>query len=138
MDKTRQRARRLRKDMTPAERKLWGCLRKESLQGFRFHRQAPIGPFVADFLCRERRLVIEVDGATHGEPHEVASDERRSAFLKSQGYAVHRVNNEDVYRNISGTLDTILQLLEARPVFYAKNPIRPSATFPCKAGEGPN
>ena len=106
MQKTRplQFARQLRHNQTLAETKLWGCLRKRSLGGYRFNRQVSVGPYFVDFLCREKALVIEVDGATHGELSEIKHDARRTAFLAAQGLEVCRINNEDIYKNLSGVL----------------------------------
>src|SRR5262245_44527241 len=73
------RARTLRRDMTDAERKLWWHLRRLPVEHSHFRRQATVGPYFADFACHERRLIIEVDGAQHNEPENVARDEERSA-----------------------------------------------------------
>ena len=111
--KTLKRARDLRRNHTEAEKRLWGYVRDKRLQGHKFNRQVPVGPFIADFLCFEARLIIEIDGATHGEAHEVAYDERRTVFLNSQGYRVMRCTNLDVFENLTGVLDTILSALES-------------------------
>lgn len=108
------RARALRRNETAAEVKLWEALRAKRLHGFRFVRQLPLGPYVADFACRSRRLIIEVDGATHGEAHEVARDARRTAFLEGQGWRVMRVWNADVFENLTAVCDDILLSLEDR------------------------
>jgi very-short-patch-repair endonuclease len=107
----RTRARTLRKADTQAERILWDALRARRLGGYKFVRQLPIGPYFADFACRERKLIIEVDGATHGDANEVAHDARRGAFLLEQGWRIHRCWNEDVFKNLSGTCDSIVILL---------------------------
>jgi very-short-patch-repair endonuclease len=112
---TLSRARNLRISQTDAEKKLWGYLRNRTLQGFKFSRQVPIGIYIADFVCRERKLVIELDGATHGDAHEIRHDERRTAFLNAQGYRVHRVWNSEVFQNLSGVLDSILLALGDSP-----------------------
>ena len=127
MQKTRllQFARQLRHNQTLAETKLWGCLRKRSLGGYRFNRQVSVGPYFVDFLCREKALVIEVDGATHGELSEIKHDARRTAFLAAQGLEVCRINNEDIYKNLSGVLDGLLQRLQAQPSRFKQKP--PSA-----------
>ena len=75
-------------------------------------QQEPVGNFFADFLCREEMLVVEVDGPTHGEAHEIAYDERRTAFLEAQGYRVLRVPNIEVFTNMDGVLNSILLALE--------------------------
>lgn len=115
---TRRYARTRRKQSTPAEQRLWGSLRKQSLGGFRFIRQVPVGPYVVDFLCRERGLVVEVDGATHGDAADVRHDSRRSTFLATQGLVVHRVLNSDVYENLGDVLDGIFLALEGQPARF--------------------
>jgi very-short-patch-repair endonuclease len=84
------------------------------LSGYKFVRQEPIGSFIADFLCRERKLVIEVDGATHSEPGEIAYDERRSKYLAALGYKVLRIQNADVFAIRDDVLDMILMALEGK------------------------
>jgi very-short-patch-repair endonuclease len=86
-------ARRLRRDLTPAERLLWRYLRSRGLSGFKFVRQEPIGPYVVDFVCRERRLVVEIDGGQH------ATDKRdaiRDQWLTDRRYRVLRFWNHEV------------------------------------------
>jgi very-short-patch-repair endonuclease len=112
--RARYRAKQLRHSQTEAERRLWNELRDRRLGGHKFRRQVPIGPFIADFVCREKRLVVEVDGATHGEDSEVVYDQRRSGFLAAHGFRILRVNNADVYTALSDVLDTILMKLEER------------------------
>ena len=73
-------ARKLRRDETAAEKRLWEQLRSRKLQGFKFARQAPVGSYVADFLCRESKLVIEIDGATHFTTEEIERDKKRTNF----------------------------------------------------------
>jgi very-short-patch-repair endonuclease len=108
------RARSLRRADIPAEERLWTNLRGRRLQKFKFVRQIPIGPYIVDFLCREARLIVEVDGATHSEDREIAYDAKRGAFLKAEGYRIIRVQNEDVYRHTVDVLDGILLALEAK------------------------
>ena len=111
-----QRARSLRGNATEAERRLWSCLRRKTVEGFRFRRQAPLISFILDFVCFEARFIIEVDGATHGDDAEIARDRERDKALQDAGFAVVRVNNEDVFNNLTGVLETIrLKLLERRP-----------------------
>jgi very-short-patch-repair endonuclease len=100
-------ARAMRFNPTEAERILWGCLRKRCLDGFKFSRQIRIGPYIADFVCREKKLIVEVDGATHGEDHEVAYDARRTSFLEAEGYRVLRVSNHGVFAERNGVLHAI-------------------------------
>jgi very-short-patch-repair endonuclease len=103
------RARELRKAETVAEIRLWEALRGRRLSGLKFVRQLPIGPFVADFVCRERKLVVEVDGATHSSDDELAYDARRTEFLEGEGYKVLRVWNLDVFENLDGVCEMILR-----------------------------
>ena len=108
---TYARAKRMRREPTAAEAKLWGVLRNRSLAGFKFYRQVPVGPYIVDFINHEFGVVIEVDGATHGDADEVAHDEMRTAFLQSKKLLVHRVGNVDVYENLSGVCDRILLVM---------------------------
>jgi len=108
------RSRVLRSNAPSAEHVLWRRLRNRQLGGFKFVRQAPIESYFADFLCRERMLVIEVDGGTHSEPDEIAADASRNAMLEKAGYRLVRVSNADVYDNIDGVLDHVLAILDNR------------------------
>jgi very-short-patch-repair endonuclease len=85
-----------------------GCLRNRQLNGMKFARQVSIGPFFADFCCREAKLVIEIDGVTHETQEELASDFRRTAWLEAQGYNVIRFRNED----LMGDLDAVLEKIK--------------------------
>jgi very-short-patch-repair endonuclease len=98
------RARRLRSDQTDAEKKLWWRLRNRQIAGCKFVRQEPIGPYICDFVCREQRLVIEVDGGQHADS---ATDKVRDQWLVSHNYRVMRFWNNDVLGNIDGVLMTI-------------------------------
>jgi very-short-patch-repair endonuclease len=100
--------RKLRGSQTDAERKLWFALRDRRLAGFKFVRQEAIGPFVVDFVCRERRLIVEVDGGQHADS---ASDLARDAYLARENYRVMRFWNNDVLTNREGVLYTILDSL---------------------------
>jgi very-short-patch-repair endonuclease len=88
--------------MTEAEVVLWTALRRRKLNGFKFRRQHPIGPYIADFACVAAKLVVEVDGATHWTPEELAHDRRRTQFLEQAGWRVLRVTNLDVFENLDG------------------------------------
>jgi very-short-patch-repair endonuclease len=109
-----RRARGLRRAQTPAEARLWSKLRNRGLAGHKFVRQEPIGPYFADFLCRQRALIVEVDGATHSTAEELAQDARRSRFLEEKGYTVLRVLNTEVMNELDGVLERSLSL-EKRP-----------------------
>jgi very-short-patch-repair endonuclease len=105
-----QRARRLRRNSTDAERKLWYRLRSRSIPGFKFVRQEPIGPYVVDFICRERRLIVEVDGGQHAESkHDLVRDQ----WLADHRYRVLRFWNNEVMMNIDGVLESIAAALRA-------------------------
>lgn len=117
-------ARRLRRDMTRAERRLWRELRMRQLDGHRFRRQVPIGPYVVDFLCVERRLAVEVDGGQHLES---VLDRRRDAFLAAAGYRVLRFWNHDVLRDPAGVVQAIGSALGSGG---------PHPSPPPQAGEG--
>jgi very-short-patch-repair endonuclease len=104
--KTLRRARSLRRNLTNAETILWTRLRNE-LGEFRFRRQHPIGPYIADFASVRARLVVEVDGGTHSSDAEHAHDERRDTFLRSLNWEVIRVTNDDVYRSLPDVLKFI-------------------------------
>jgi len=104
-------ARRLRAEMTDAERKLWSLLRRKQLQGFRFRRQIPIGPYIADFACMAQHLIVELDGGQHAE--RVHYDEGRTTWLAGVGYRVLRFWNGEVFTNTDGVVETIrLALLD--------------------------
>ena len=101
--------RHLRSRQTDAERKLWFAVRDRRLSGFKFVRQEAIGPFIVDFACRDKRLVVEVDGGQHADR---AEDAARDAFLAGEGYRVLRFWNNDVLSNRDGVLTVILGALQ--------------------------
>jgi len=106
---TVERARALRSNMTDAERALWQVLRGRNLEGARFRRQVPIGPYVADFASFEPRLVIECDGGQHGTERDASRD----AYLKAQGFDVVRLWNHEVLQQPEGAWAAISAKLEA-------------------------
>ena len=103
----RDRARSLRREPTRAERRLWGLLRNRNLDGMRFRRQQPIGPYVVDFFCAEHTLVVETDGISHDGRRE--QDDRRTAFLELAGYRVLRFLDEDVIQRTNDVMEAILR-----------------------------
>ena len=107
----RDRARNLRLAQTEVERTLWQKLRNRQLNGFKFRRQHPIGPYIVDFFCLDARLAIELDGSQHGDERAVEDDERRTAYLNDQGYRVLRFWNQEVIDNLDGVLEAITQHL---------------------------
>ena len=118
-------AARLRREQTDVERAFWLKVRGRRLDGFKFRPQATIGPYVADFLCIEAKLIVELDGGQHSE----AADRARTAFLTDRGYRILRFWNNDVAENTDGVLMTVLDTLHER----RKTLTQPS---PAKAGEG--
>ncbi|MDN2566995.1 DUF559 domain-containing protein [Aquibium sp. A9E412] len=106
-----RRARQLRGTDNEAEAVLWSNLRARRLNGYKFVRQLPIGPYFADFACRERRLVVEVDGSQHAGQ---ASDRVRDERMKAAGWSVLRVWHVDVLRERDGVLETIVAALDGR------------------------
>jgi very-short-patch-repair endonuclease len=105
--KAKQRAKELRRDLTPAERMLWSLVRANRLAGLNFRRQHPIGPYIADFYCHETQLVVEIDGESHEATIE--RDVNRTAFLQQYGISVFRVSNEDVLTNLEVVGASILR-----------------------------
>jgi very-short-patch-repair endonuclease len=105
-------ARKLRGHLTDAETKLWARLRRKQLDGHRFRRQAPIGPYVADFTCFDPKLIIEVDGGQHAESK---MDVIRTAFLEREGFRVLRFWNNDVLKNTDGVVAVIRAALVGYP-----------------------
>ena len=105
------RARSLRRHDTPAEAHLWNVLRVGRLEGMVWKRQVPLGPYIVDFLCRNARLVVEVDGGQHAD--QIAYDARRTAWLERAGLRVLRFWNSDVLTNRDGVCLTILDACAA-------------------------
>jgi very-short-patch-repair endonuclease len=101
----RQFARRLRRDMTEAEDRLWRELRSRRLDRIKFRRQVPIGSYIADFACLDARLIVEIDGSQHAETHR---DVVRDAELKRRGFRILRFWNDDVLKDINGVCGTII------------------------------
>lgn len=108
---TTARTRNLRRNATDAETKLWLALRDRRLEGYKFVRQAAIGRYIVDFVCRDERLVVEVDGGQHNENR---TDKLRDAVLTQEGYRIVRFWNNDVLGNLNGVLQTLLQELRMR------------------------
>ncbi len=108
-------AKRMRRELTPAEQKLWSHLRAKRFESAKFRRQVVVGPYIADFACRiPRMLIVEVDGDTHAESG--AYDDERTRFLTGRGYRVVRFSNSDVMKNLDGVLFAIAAALETPPL----------------------
>ena len=105
----RQRAgaRSMRGSPTDAESRLWRLLRDRRLDGLKFRRQVPVGPYIVDFLCVASRLIVEADGSQHAES---SHDEVRDAYLLHEGWRVARFWNHEIVQNRAGVLETILAL----------------------------
>ena len=106
-------ARRLRRDQTDAEKRLWFRLRDRRLCGWKFRRQVPIDRYVVDFCCESARLIIELDGGQHAT--RLVADAERTAALEAQGYLVLRFWNHDVFGNMDGVLQTIVDTASPEP-----------------------
>jgi very-short-patch-repair endonuclease len=107
--KQKLNSRRLRREQTDAESKLWARLRGRQLGNAKFRRQHAIGPFIADFCAVERGLVIELDGGQHGT--QAQADQRRSAYLERSGYRVLRFWDNEVLMNMEAVLERFFQVL---------------------------
>ena len=110
----RDQARRLRRDQTETERRLWARLRARQLCGAKFRRQHPIGRFIADFCCLGHGLVVELDGGQHAMQAE--ADRRRSAFLRRRGFRVLRFWDNQVLEDIDAVLERIVEALRDPPL----------------------
>nr|WP_244730892.1 DUF559 domain-containing protein [Mesorhizobium sp. 113-3-3] len=108
---TTERARNLRQAGNQAEALLWLELKGRRLGGYRFTRQFSIGPFFADFACREKWLIVEIDGHQHADS---SYDRRRDDFMRAQGYSILRLWNHEVLKNRTAVCETILAALDGR------------------------
>jgi len=100
-------SRRLRKEMTEAERVLWSRIRARQLKGLQVYRQKPIGRFVVDFYCPKAKLVIELDGGQHYTEELRAKDETRDRYMMTQGLKTLRFSDKEVFENLTGVLEEI-------------------------------
>jgi very-short-patch-repair endonuclease len=125
---TSPHASRFRREATDCEQRLWQLLRNRGLEGFKFRRQATVGPYVVDFLCAQHRLIVEIDGGQHNED----ADRIRTRFLQMEGYAILRFWNHEVIENIEGVIEAIRIRLNAARMA----PDSPSPNPLPHAGEG--
>ncbi len=125
-DNAKSNARELRNNATKQEKLLWQYLRKSQL-GYKFRRQQPIGCYVADFFCPELKLIIELDGGQHNDNKIIEYDKKRDKFLQEQGFSVLRIWNNDIDKNIEGTIEYIRQQIS--------NITPPPTPLPQGAGE---
>jgi very-short-patch-repair endonuclease len=114
-------ARRLRREQTDIEKKLWGMLRSRSLLGYKFRRQYSVGPFIVDFCCPAQKLVIELDGGQHTDRSEY--DAQRTTFLESKGFRVLRFWNHDMLQKPQAVAEKILSEL-LKPLTPTLSPAR--------------
>lgn len=114
-EKLQEYARALRSNQTQAEAWLWKMLRAHRFSGFKFRRQVPIGPFIVDFYCHQRRLVLELDGGQHNQSDALDYDRKRSDFLRLNGLHVVRFWNNDVLQQKESVLQKIWSLLNREP-----------------------
>jgi very-short-patch-repair endonuclease len=121
------RARTMRVNPTEAERRLWAMLRGRRMPAYKFKRQFVIDPYIVDFICLERRLIVEADGSQHAES---ADDIRRDMFLRSEGFSVLRFWNHDILCRASAVFDSICAALET------PHPPKPSAWVPPSPARG--
>lgn len=111
-------ARKLRRNETEEEIRLWSDLRNRNLNGYKFIRQVPLGPYVVDFLCRTEKLIVEVDGVHHAESDV---DQSRTEWLNRHGYSVLRFWNPEITRERGAVLETILAVLDRRLTSHDDN-----------------
>ena len=125
-----QFARKLRRDETDVERKLWLALRDRRFHGFKFRRQQPIGHYIVDFVCFDAKLIIELDGGQHGTREAEAYDANRSERLARDGFRACRFWNRDLIDNFDGVLERIWRDLGSPQapmiVPVEEKPFRPS------------
>jgi very-short-patch-repair endonuclease len=111
MKKLTPLARKQRKLQNPHELKLWFYLRNRNFLGLKFHRQFPIGKYITDFCCREKHLIIELDGGGHNNPVQKTKDKQRNAYLKECGYKIVHIWTNDLQKNPKAVLERINQLI---------------------------
>jgi very-short-patch-repair endonuclease len=108
-------ARELRRGQTEAEALLWSRLRARRLSGWKFRRQVPIGRYIADFVCADAWLIVELDGGHHNQDKAAERDRKRTIELESKHYLVVRFWNHEVKHELDSVCDTILNLLLGAP-----------------------
>ena len=101
----------LRRNQTPQEGKLWRLLKAKNINNVKFRRQFPIGKYIVDFCCPERKLIIEVDGGGHNIDNEIKRDEERDKFFKKEGFIILRFWNNEVDRNIEGVYQKVIDTI---------------------------
>ena len=102
MNNNLELSRKLRRNQTPQEQKLWNILRNNNFHNLKFKRQYPIGNFIVDFICIEKRIIIEIDGGQHNEPKNIINDNIRTQYFESRKFKVIRFWNNDIDNNFDG------------------------------------
>ena len=113
-DKLKPNARRLRKEMTDSEKKLWSRLRRKQIMGVQFYRQKPLGPYIVDFYAPKANIVVEVDGSQHMEEGVGQKDAQRDKYLENQNLSVLRFNNLQVLQKLDSVVEVIYQTVKGR------------------------
>lgn len=114
MDKIVEKARDLRRNSTLQEIKLWNILKNRQFYGYKFLRQYPIKPYIVDFICRKKKLIIEIDGGQHNQTKDILYDKQRTEFLNSLGYKVIRFWNNEIDNNIEGVYEILMSEFEIK------------------------
>ena len=107
MGNLKQKAQELRKNTTPQERKLWNLIKNRQFFGHYFRRQFVIEPYIVDFICREKKIIIEIDGSQHLQTKDKVYDKKRTEYLNSLGYIVIRFLNNEIDNNIDGVYERL-------------------------------
>ena len=107
-------AKEMRSNMTPAETKMWRILRGKRFQDLKYKRQVLIGNYIVDFLCEDKKIIIEIDGGQHNEELNIQSDKNRTRYLENNGYKVLRFWNNEVMKNIDGVMEVIFREVEGK------------------------
>ena len=135
-----ERARKLRRTMTDAERRLWNGLRDRRLEGLKFRRQQPLGSYFVDFFCFEATLIVEADGSQHWDEDEAWYDYHRTKWLESEGYRVIRFDNRTILKYPAEVLVTIAAAAKERLKDRAREGPHPSRRYAARhllpEGEG--
>ena len=105
-------AKYMRSNMTKEETVLWNILRAKRFYGYKFKRQVLIGDYIADFVCEDKKLIIEIDGGQHNLEENIQNDNKRTFYFENNGYRLIRFWNNDVLNNIDGVCEVIIKSLE--------------------------
>lgn len=130
MNKLTLNARYLRKNMTKEENKLWSIIKNKQFYNYKFLRQYVIGEYIVDFVCRDRKIIIEIDGGQHNLEKNIEKDKKRTDFFENLGYKVIRFWNNDINNNIEGVYTKLQEVFEI-------NQLAPTLTLPQKGGNNP-